>query len=162
MVTTNHSLPSEADFARLEGELFARIGRKHRSQVLRHRLAAAALVVAVAGAGVAAGTIANPTQETRFAYCYAADSTNSQSQQTILSVRSGLDGAIRPSAAKVARAVTLCGGLWTAGVFGTAPANSAPHLQACLRDDLVIAVFPRTHATGSASRFCENLGMSAP
>jgi hypothetical protein len=165
MVTTNHSLPSDTDFARLEGELFARVGRRHRRQVLRHRLVAAAAAVAIAGASIAAGTIANPTREAKFAYCYAAASTASQSQTTILSVKSGLEGAndsLKPSAAKVKSAVTLCGGLWSAGVFGDTSAGKMPRLQPCLRDDLVIAVFPRKNSDGSAARFCENLGMSAP
>jgi hypothetical protein len=156
MVTTNHSLPSEADFARLEGELFARIGRKHRGQVLRHRLAAAAIVVAVAGAGVAAGTVANPTEEHTFANCYAAASTSSALIPTQFAKNNYY---IQPSSANVARAVRQCGALWDAGLYGSA---SQPRLQACLADNLVLAVFPRTKAEGSVAEFCEKLGMSAP
>ncbi|HEX4443617.1 MAG TPA: hypothetical protein VHZ81_08615 [Galbitalea sp.] len=156
MVTTNHSLPSEAEFARLEGELFARIGRKHRSQVLRHRLAAAVVVAAVAGAGVAAGTVANPTQERTFADCYASASTASAMHQTQYAKKQYY---VHPSTANVARAVQQCAALWDAGVYGGA---TTPQLQACLADNLIIAVFPRESRTGSVSEFCENLGMSAP
>jgi hypothetical protein len=165
MVTTNHSLPSDTDFSRLEGELFSRIERQHRGQVFRHRLVAVAAAVAIAGASIAAGTIASPSQETKFAYCFASASTASQSQTTILSVKSGLDGtngSLKPSAAKVRRAVTQCDGLWSAGVFGAASVGKTPKLQPCLRDDLVIAVFPRKGSNGTAEKFCENLGMSAP
>ena len=162
MATTNHSLPSEEEFARIEGELFTRIGRRHRRQVLRHRLAAVAVVIVAAGAGVAAGTVANPTQESQYAYCYSSDSTTSHDQTAILSVRSVRDSALRPSAAKVARAVSLCDGLWTAGVFSPSPLVTAPKLQACLRDDLTIAVFPRNGSGSSAADFCNSLGLSAP
>lgn len=157
MVTTNHSLPSEADFARLEGELFARIDRKHRGQVLRHRLAAAAVVVAVAGAGIAAGTVANPTQERIFADCYASASTSSTMHQTAFAKK---QYAAHPSAESIASAVDQCGSLWSSGVFG-AP-TTTEKLQPCLGNNLVIAVFPREHPTGTVARFCENLGMSAP
>jgi hypothetical protein len=156
MVTTNHSLPSESDFARLEGELFARIDRKHRGQVLRHRLAAATIVVAVAGAGVAAGTVANPTQEHAFANCYASASTSSTMHQADFALK---DEYTRPTRTDEARAIAQCGSLWDAGVYGN---PSRPRLQACLADNLVISVFPRGNRSGSATAFCENLGMSAP
>jgi hypothetical protein len=165
MATTNHSLPSDSDFARLEGELFSRIDRHHRRQVVRHRLVAAAIAVAIAGAGVAAGTIANPTQESKYAYCYGSANTTSQPVTTILSVHAGLQGSnnsLKPSTAKLARAVMQCSTLWSSGVFGAGNSASVPRLQACLRDDLVIAVFPRKESDGTAARFCENLGLSAP
>jgi hypothetical protein len=164
MSTTNHSLPSDSDFARLEGELFARIDRRHRRQVLRHRLAAVAIVAVLAGAGIAAGTVANPSQESWAAYCYGSANTSSQVVSTVLSNRPKTDGAnesARPPATKVARAVGQCGVLWRSGVFGPA-SSAAPKLQACLRDDLVIAVFPRKSTTGSIQNFCQNLGLSAP
>lgn len=156
MVTTNHSLPSEADFARLEGELFTRIDRKHRAQVLRHRLAAVAIVAVVAGAGVAAGTVANPTQQNWNADCYSAASATADMTATSLSVK---EIGSKPSAASVTSAVAQCAALWQAGLFG---AKSTPPLQACLGDNLVVAVFPRSDAGGSVASFCENLGMSKP
>ena len=157
MVTTNHSLPSEADFARLEGELFARIGRRHRGQVLRHRLAAVAVVIAVAGAGVAAGTVANPTQERIVADCYSSASTSSAMVPAAFAQK---QHSAHPSRAVVASAVDQCGALWQAGVVGKS--TTPPKLQACLADNLVIAVFPRRNAVGSVSQFCESRGMSAP
>jgi hypothetical protein len=160
---TNSQPPNDADFARMEGELFDRITVRHRRQVVRHRLLAAAALVVVAGAGVAAGTIANPSQQRDTASCYGGDSLTSQvsqgaaSNNTDFSVKTG----VPPSAAKVARVVSMCGNLWEAGRFGS-PQTTAPKLQACLQDNLVIAVFPKKNASESADAFCTKLGLSAP
>ena len=163
MATTSH-LPTPAEFERLEGELFKRINVHHRRQVLRHRLVAAAAIVVLAGAGVAAGTVANPSQQRNLAYCYSGDSLSSQSAQNVLSNNFDPKSKpnARPSAAKVARAVALCDTVWEAGVFGS-PATKAPKLQACLRDNLIVSVFPKKkNDSGSADDFCGNLGLSAP
>jgi hypothetical protein len=162
MVTSSH-LPSSSDFDRMENELFQRITVRHRRQVLRHRLVVAAAVVILGGAGVAAGTVANPSQQRDLAYCYSGDSLSSQSAQNMLSnnfdPKSEPD--VRPSAAKVARAVALCGGVWEAGVFGPAVAKP-PKLQACLQDNLIVAVFPKKDSSEPAEEFCGDLGLSAP
>jgi hypothetical protein len=164
MATTNHSLPSESDFARLEGELFTRIDRRHRGQIVLHRLIVSAAVLVLAGAGVAAGTTASPTQQTTVAYCHAKASASSEVASTALSLDAlaKQNGSLRPSSAKIARAVAQCGGVWRAGVFTTVSTKSVPKLQPCLRDDLVISVFPRKHLGGNPEAFCEQFGMSAP
>lgn len=158
-----NSLPSDAEFSRIENELFERITVRHRRQVVRHRLVAAAAIVVLAGAGVAAGTIANPSQQRNLAVCYSADSISSQSAQSMLPNNLDLKSksGTRPSAAKIARAVVLCVSVWQDGVFGS-PTTSPPKLQACLQDNLQIAVFPRKNRSESANEFCSSLGLSAP
>ncbi|MEJ1230806.1 MAG: hypothetical protein WDM88_09710 [Galbitalea sp.] len=157
--------PSESDFARVENELFSRIDRRHRRRVLRHRLVAAAVALGLAGAGVAAGTIANQTQQSRFAYCYAADSVSSRSIQSViptLTISQSTTTGVRPSATRIALAVRICHGAWTVGVFSAGAGKKIPALQPCLRDDLVIAVFPRRNEGLSAAAFCDELGLTAP
>ena len=161
------NLPSGADFERLEGELFARIGLRHRRQVLRHRLVAAAIVVTLAGAGVAAGTIANPSQQVNLAYCYGGTSPGSPVTQGVLpsnGIFTSRPGS-RISPARVARALALCEGSWKSGIFSTSGGNApfpVPRLQVCLRDDLIVSVFPKKNAQESANAFCNSLGLSAP
>jgi hypothetical protein len=160
-------LPSTDDFARLEGELFARITKRHRRQVLRHRLVAAAAVLVIAGAGVAAGTIANPSQQVNLAYCYGGATPSSQVAQGMLPN----NGAFRskpgskPSAARIANALALCEGAWKSGIFNKTSRPGpfpVPRLQVCLRDDLIVSVFPKKNGSESAEAFCSNLGLSAP
>jgi hypothetical protein len=147
----------------METELFQRITVRHRRQVLRHRLVAAAAIVFLAGAGVAAGTVANPSQQRNLAYCYSGDSLSSQSAQNMLSNNFDPKSkpSARPSAAKVARAVALCDTVWEAGVFGSA-VTKPPKLQACLQDNLIVSVFPKKNDLETADDFCGNLGLSAP
>jgi hypothetical protein len=161
MALTSHSLPSADDFARLEGELFTRLERSHTRQVRRHRfVAAAAIVLVAAGGTVAAGTVANQKQQNDFAYCYSGSDTSSQSAQITLPDDQGAnsDPAAPPDAGRVQTAVTRCGQVWNAGVFG---ASTVPTLQPCIQDNLLIAVFAKPDSS-SASVFCGNLGMSAP
>jgi hypothetical protein len=163
MAASSH-LPSSVDFDRMETELFQRIGVRHRRQVLRHRLVAAAAIVLLAGAGVAAGTVANPSQQRNLAYCYSGDSLSSRSAQNVLSNNFDPKSKpnARPSAAKVARAVALCDTVWQAGVFGPA-VTKAPKLQPCIQDNLIVSVFPKKkNDSENADDFCGNLGLSAP
>jgi hypothetical protein len=163
MATSSH-LPSSVDFERMETELFQRITVRHRRQILRHRLVAAAAIVFLAGAGVAAGTVANPSQQRNLAYCYSSDSLSSRSAQNVLSNNFDPKSKpnARPSAAKIARAVALCDTVWEAGVFGSS-VTKAPRLQACLRDNLIVSVFPKKKSDPeSADDFCGKLGLSAP
>ena len=159
--------PSADDFVRLEGTLFERIAVRHRRQVLRHRLIATAAVLVVAGAGVAAGTVANPHQQSNLAYCYSGPNTSSQVSQTLLPNNGAfrLTSGSKPTAARIARAVQLCEGAWTAGIFNKTGASGpfpVPKLQVCLRDDLIVSVFRKTNSGQSATAFCEGLGQSAP
>jgi hypothetical protein len=160
-MTSESPLPSPAEFAALETDLFDRIAVRYRRQVLRRRLAATAVVLAVAGGGIAAGTVANTRQQRDLATCYSADSLSSRSAQDLIS--NGVDPAPghRPSTARVESAVAMCVTLWKSGVFGT-PSSTQPILQACLQDNLVIAVFPRKAGSPGAEAFCNNLGLTAP
>lgn len=160
-------LPSSEDFARIEEHLVRRVAVRHRRQVLRHRLIAAAAVLVVAGAGVAAGTIANPTQQSKFAYCYGGSTTGSRLAQLILPNSKNADAGARPTASpeRVANAVILCKSAWSVGFFNTSSKTGpfpVPKLQVCLRDDLIISVFRKPATGGSARDFCNELGLSAP
>jgi hypothetical protein len=166
-VDQNSDLPGPTDFARIENQLFTRIGANHRRQVVRHRLIAAAVVIALAGAGVAAGTTATGTQQGRFAYCYGGPTTHSQLAQLILNDQSdkGSNPAAGSTRAREANVLAICAGAWRNGVFNKASASgpfAVPRLQACVRDDLAVSVFRRGDSTRSAAAFCENLGLSAP
>jgi hypothetical protein len=167
IVDQESGLPSAADFARLEGELFDRVTVRHRRQVLRHRLVAIAAVLVVAGAGVAAGTIASPTQQSKFAYCYSGSDTGSAVAQVGLPNNKNFDSKPGTTAttAQVANAVLLCKGLWRSGVFNTSSQSgpvAVPKLQVCLRDDLIVSVFRKPKNSESAEAFCNNLGLGAP
>ena len=160
-------VPSVDDFVRLERALFDRITLRHHRQILRHRLVAAAAILVLAGAGVAAGTIANPTQQSKFAYCYSGDTANSRLAQLILPNNKDFDSkpGTTATAAQVANASALCKGLWRSGVFGTSSQSgpfAVPKLQVCLRDDLIVSVFRKPTASQSADAFCSKLGLSAP
>jgi len=162
MVEVN-DLPDDVEFARIENELFDRITVRYRRQVVRHRLVALAAVFVIAGAGVAAGTVGTSREQSDLAYCYSAASLSSQVAGSAVPNNGKLHTPTgsRPSAAKVARAVDICGAAWKAGVFGSAR-PSAPRLRACLQDNLVIAVLPKRNASESADTFCSDLGLSAP
>jgi hypothetical protein len=134
MAMTNHLLPDEKDFARMETDLFGRLERGHTRQVRRHRLVAAASIALLSVGGVAGVTQANNVVVNRAAYCYSAADTGSASVQS----------EFAPAAADL-----------------TGSGSTVPPLQACIRNDQVVAVFPNRDAT-SADQFCENLGMSAP
>jgi hypothetical protein len=166
-MTVKSGTPNADDFARIEAQLFERIAARHRRQVLRHRLVAVAAVLVVAGAGVAAGSIASPNQQSNLAYCYGGSSTSSQVAQALLPSNGAfrLVAGSKPSAARIARALQLCEGSWQSGLFSKSSASGpfrVPRLQVCLRDDLIVSVFPKKNATESAKTFCESLGQSAP
>ena len=166
-MTALSGLPGDADFTRLEGELFDRISVRHRRAVFRHRLVAAVAVLVVAGAGVAAGTIANPSQQSNLAYCYGGASTTSQAVQGLLPNNGAfrLKPGSKPSGARIARALSLCEGSWRDGIFSTSSGPgpfAVPPLQVCLRTDLIVSVFPKKNAGESARAFCDSLGQSAP
>jgi hypothetical protein len=168
MAITEHLLPDAEEFARMEEELFGRLERGHTRQVRRHRLVAAASIVLLASGGVAAVQVASNAAVSHSAYCYAAADTGSQSAQVALPVDqikvdgNSLHHAGVSEAANLA--VQHCLVLWQGGFFATDPSSGSatvPKLQACIRNDQVIAVFPKTLG-GSADAFCTNLGMSAP
>ena len=162
MATTNHLLPDEKEFARMEAELFGRLEHSHTRQVRRHRLVAAAAVVLLASGGVAGVTEANQSVVSSAAYCYAGSDTNSQHTQGEFSGDDAVNGDFSSPnvrAKAVALAVQSCAAAWSTGVLGAG--TTAPPLQACVRNDQVIAVFPKNDAT-PAGEFCDDLGMSAP
>ncbi len=152
----------------MEDELFGRLERSHTRQVRRHRLVAAASIVLLAGGGVAAVQVANNTAVSYSAYCYATANADAQSTQVTLPVDEvKVDGSSLRHAgvsAVVNLAVRHCLVLWQGGFFdagSTSGQTTDPKLQACVRNDQVIAVFPKAIG-GSADDFCTNLGMSAP
>ncbi len=166
-MTEQSNLRRPDDFVRLERQLFERITVRHRRQVLRHRLVAAAAVLVVAGAGVAAGTIASPTQQSKFAYCYSGDTTGSRLAQLTLPNNKDFDSkpGTTATAAQVANAAALCTSAWRDGVFNSTSSSGplpVPKLQVCLRDDLIVSTFRKTKAKESAESFCNGLGLSAP
>jgi hypothetical protein len=160
---TDSPAPTHEDFALIEKKLFTRIGVRYRRQVVRHRLIGLAAIVVIAGAGVAAGTVASLKQQSNTASCYGGDSLNSQMSEGATSSATGqsAEAGVTPTAAAVARVMRLCDDLWEAGMFGT-PTKHPPRLQACLQDNLVIAVFPKRNESLAPDAFCNNLGLSAP
>jgi hypothetical protein len=162
MATTNHLLPDEKEFARMEAELFGRLEHSHTRQVRRHRLVAVASIVLLASGGVAGVTEANQVAVARVAYCYSAANTNSRHAMAQYidahsqSDNSSISDALAMSAGL---AVEGCDAIWSTGYFGSTA--TAPPLQACVRNDQVIAVFPKNDAATTA-QFCDSLGMSAP
>jgi hypothetical protein len=161
MAITENTLPDAEDFARMETELFGKLERSHTRQVRRHRLVAAAAVVLIAGAGVASVTQARPTAVSNAAYCYAAASTGSH----FIDVEAPYSKVTTPKSLRTSAAVAVrhCASTWHAGlVVPSKPAPATiPKLQACVRNDQVIAVFPKK-SSESADEFCTNLGMYAP
>jgi hypothetical protein len=166
-VDSRSELPSAAEFAHIESQLFDRIANLHRRQVVRHRLVAAAAVLVVAGAGIAAGTVANPTQQSKFANCYEGDNTNSQLAQVAFPTNRGYVSKheTRPSAAQISNALFLCKSVWSGGGFSSGSDSgrfAVPALQVCLQDNLVVSIFRKTETGEGADAFCGRLGMSAP
>jgi hypothetical protein len=159
MTEMNEVLPDEREFARMEGELFGRLERSHARRVRRHRLVVAASIVALSVAGVAGVTQANSTAVNRAGYCYsAADAGSTSVQVQFAPAAPNLTGSAQ-RARSAELAVASCGTAWSTGVLGSN--TGIPPLQACIRNDQVVAVFPKRNA-GSADAFCGSLGMSAP
>jgi hypothetical protein len=166
-VATDSYLPSAADFNRLEGGLFSRITVRHKRQVLRHRLVAAAALLVVAGAGVAAGTIASPSQQSRFAYCYSGSTTSARVAQLLLptGTKAEVKSGAAATASRASNALVMCRTAWQGGAFNTSSSTDpfpVPKLQVCLRDDLIISVFRKPNGSQTADAFCNHLGLSAP
>lgn len=166
-MTTTSDFPSADDFDRMEAELFERITVRHRRQARRHRVVATVAVLVVAGAGVAAGTIANPTQQSNFAYCYEGTSPSSHLAQVAFPSDHGY--VAKPetpaSAKRIASAVFLCEGLWRGGILGGGSGTGSspvPKLQVCLRDDLIVSVFRKPIGGETPAAFCDSLGLTAP
>jgi hypothetical protein len=154
----------------MEASLFTRLERSHSRQVRRHRLVAAASVVVLAGAGVASVTQANTVVVSNAAYCYSADSSGARAVQVEAPDVHFLKGGNIPGAKSRVHAANValdqCNALWAGGFF--APSGSAsgqvitvPVLQSCIRNDLVVAVFPENSAA-TPDQFCNDLGMNAP
>ena len=169
MSTAHHLLPDAAEFARMETELFSRLERSHTRQVRRHRLVAVGAVVLLAGGGVAGVTVANTTSQTHLAYCYSGADTSSRNIGVLAAIDEGEKGgsaATQTVAARIANATARCGAIWEAGMFSAPNSNPAPNtiplLQPCIRNDQVIAIFPKVIADETATLFCGDLGMSAP
>ena len=162
MALTSHKLPSSDDFARLEGELFARLERGHTRQVRRHRLVAAAAIVMVAAGGtVAAGTVANPAAQTNLTFCYPGSDTSSRPTEALPLDAQNAGGKQLPlDATRINDALASCTTVWQSGVLGTTVQH--PTLQACIQDNLTVAVFRKSDDSESAADFCDNLGLSAP
>jgi hypothetical protein len=169
MSTAHHVLPDEAEFARMESELFTRLEHGHARQVRRHRLGAVGVVLVLAGTSIAAVTVASVPAQTNLAYCYSAPSTSSSSNQVATADFAGTSGRATGAASQVhriANALARCGQAWQTGVFAAPSVNSVRHsiptLQACIRNDQVIAIFPKKNAATPAAAFCDAVGMSAP
>jgi hypothetical protein len=156
-------VPNEHDFVRIEEQLFTRIGERYRRQVVRHRLIGAGVLVLIAGAGVAGGTVASAKQQRDSASCYRGDSLSSNSVQAdgAGNIDDGAKVGTRPTPAKIEHVVLLCESDWEGGVLGK-PTPTPPKLQACLQNNLVIAVFPKRDESLRADTFCNNLGLTAP
>ena len=166
-MATSPDFPSADDFIRLEDQLFHRISARHRRQILRHRLVVAAAMLAIAGAGVAAGTIANPSQQSMFANCYQGSTTNSRLAQVAFPTNRGYATTPATSASpqQISNALFLCRTLWRDGAFSGSSKPGpfpVPKLQVCLRDDLIISVFRKTNTSESPDAVCDRLGLSAP
>ena len=162
MAITSHKLPSAGDFARMEGELFTRLERSHTRRVRRHRLvAAAAAVLVVSGGSIAAGTVANPVAQSNLTSCYQGSDASSQVKSVAPISSQSTGGNQGPSdTARIDDAVQACTLVWQSGGLGAKVEH--PLLQACIQDNLLVAVFRKSDDSVSASEFCDDLGMSAP
>jgi hypothetical protein len=159
MAITPSMLPSEEDFARIEAKLFGRLERSHTRQVRRHRFVAAAAVVAVAGAGLAAAAITDGLTAQHVAYCYSSAST--AGTPVTVQAPDAAPTSDGGSASAVPVALANCAAAWQSGALSPSSTPSSPTLQACVRNDQLIAVFPRTSAE-SLDAFCTGLGLTAP
>ncbi|CAM5470567.1 hypothetical protein [Leifsonia shinshuensis] len=165
-MTTNPppTLPTGADrrIGALLDDGLARHDRTHRRRGRLTAVAAGASVLLAAG-GLAWVTLAPHTLQTRSAYCYSADSTDSRYTQVgIPDEATGPDGATRPvetPADRVASAVDLCSSAWTAGILSDS--TSVPALVVCTRPDNVLAVFPRDPSDDRTDqKLCSDLGLA--
>ena len=166
-VDPHSDIHNSTDFARLEGQLFERVTEQHRRRVIRHRLVATVAIVVVAGTGVAAGTIANQSQQSNVAYCYRSDSLTSRVTEGLLPDYPTLSSqpGSKPATQRIAYAVAICKGAWKDGMFSRSTdvgPFAVPKLQVCLRDDLIVSVFRKTNSHETPGAFCEGLGLSAP
>ncbi len=162
MAITKPLLPDAEDFARMEAELFGRLERSHTRQVRKHRLVAAASIVLLASGGVAAVHVASTPAVSHDAYCYATADPNARTVEAARpTVIGSNESAAQILADRVSQATSDCLLVWNAGIFSDSKVVTVPQLQACVRNDQVIAVFPEA-ATDTAADFCDNLGMSAP
>ena len=157
------TLPPGSD-ARIVGLLDDGLTRYVRRQKKRAQLAAAAAgAVIVLGAGSLAWvTLAPHVQQTRSAYCYGADSTDSRYTQVGLpDEMTGPDGTshVATPADRAASAKDLCASAWAAGILSDD--TTVPPLVVCVRPDNVPAVFPRdTSDTRSDEKFCSDLDLA--
>lgn len=139
------------------------VARHRRAQRTRGRLVVAVVlaVALIGGGGSAWVVVANHDQQTRSAYCYGADDTESRSTQ--VGIPDDMEGPDRKTVTvatprdRVASAIDLCASVWKAGVLGAASDRA---LVACVRPDGVLAVFPRSaHDPRSDAKVCTDLGM---
>jgi hypothetical protein len=152
-------LPSEEDFARIEANLFGKLERSHTRQVRRHRLVAAAAVIVVAASGVAAATITDALTAQHVAFCYSTAST--AGTPVTVQAPDAAPTSDGGSASAVPAALANCAAAWQSGVLSPSSTPSSPTLQACVRNDQLIAVFPK-HTDASATAFCAGLGLLVP
>ena len=167
----------------MERRLFESISASDKKSTLHRRLlAGSAAVLLIGGSAAAWATQTVPTTvsatEARpvTAYCYATASTSSHYQQVDVSAASqGATGRPRQQKSSFdpsALATQRCASLWTDGALGqeqngavadTGSKDPEPSLQACVRRDQAIAVFPRAPGNQTpAKEFCVGFGMAAP
>jgi hypothetical protein len=165
-VINNQVLPDEQEFADLEAKLFSRLEHGEKRKVRRHRLVAAAAIVMISGGAVAANSVATDSSQQNLATCYSAADTGSHSVQLSGALsRSATDHSLTLTSIheRTASALSRCGAAWQAGVLagGSAtPTTTVPALQACLSNNQVIEVFPKSDSRVTATAFCGNLGLS--
>jgi hypothetical protein len=164
-------LPSQEDFARMERRLLESVAASEKKRTFRMRLFTGCAAVLLVGASAAAwvtetapahvaATAAQPTM----AYCYEGAGNSSPRVR----VDTPKDRPQDPSVL----AVQLCAAKWSEGAIGNQETTTAadsggkdpvPELQACVRPDRVIAVFPRAPGDQvSAKAFCTRNGMVPP
>lgn len=164
MTNTAPPLPPGSD-ARISGLLADGLTRYTRTRRKRARLTAAAagMAVVLGAGGLAWATLAPLVQQTRSAYCYSADSTDSRSTQVGLPDEvTGPDGSTSPvetPADRTASALDLCSSAWAAGILSDG--TEVPPLVVCVRSDNVLAVFPKDESDPrSDETLCTDLGLA--
>ena len=165
--TTGH-IPSEAEFAALEGAILDRAAKVDRNRRRRNVGIGAAVAAAAVLTGTGAVLLANTEMRELTTYCYGSADLGSLHTQvgTPTEIR---DDSGRAIPAAVADAVDKCAAVWRIGFFAHdgVPVDDGrvydvPDLQLCVRPDGVSAVLPRGDDTGTDSAFCSGLGLSAP
>ncbi|HEU5222196.1 MAG TPA: hypothetical protein VFU07_00755 [Candidatus Lumbricidophila sp.] len=156
MNTDTPTWPTQRDLVRVHHRTTQRIHAetKRRAHVVTASVAGAILVSIGATAG-AIVVIANQDAIKHSTYCYSADSTASASVQ-----------AVNNNTLSAAHATEVCALFWINGslTWGEShqpdPAvnHAVPALEACLRPDEIIGVFPRQDNQASAG-YCEHLGL---